>query len=47
MDISPGKNIPENEKEIGGLIFFNASGVGLSPLYRSNFLLIVPAPDDR
>jgi hypothetical protein len=27
--------------------FFNASGVGLSPLYCSHFWPIVPAPDDR
>jgi hypothetical protein len=28
-------------------IFFIASGVGLSPLYRGHFWPIVPAPDDR
>jgi hypothetical protein len=28
-------------------IFFNGSGVGLSPLYCGHFRPIVPAPDDR
>jgi hypothetical protein len=29
------------------IIFFIASGVGLSPLYCGHFWPIVPAPDDR
>jgi hypothetical protein len=28
-------------------LFFNASGMGLSPLYYGHFWPIVPAPDER
>jgi hypothetical protein len=35
------------DKVVPVLIFFIASGMGLSPLYCDHFWPIVPAPDDR